>query len=74
MKKKGNKITIVKGDGFMQITVEGHNKDPKICAGISAIMQTTEAGLELLADSVDSVTIKKRIHKIKGEKHDITYK
>lgn len=55
------KITIVKGNGVMSIKAEGHNDDELVCTAISAIMQTCEAGLELLADSVDSVIINKEV-------------
>ena len=53
------KITIKKDEkeGYMSITADGHHKDPTVCSAISAIMQTTEAGLELLANSVNNVTI-----------------
>lgn len=51
------RITITKNDGYMKIEVEGHSKDPITCAGISAIMQTCEAGLERLANSVKDVII-----------------
>lgn len=51
-------ITITKGDGYMQITAQGHHKEEAVCAGISAIMQTCEAGLERLANSVNNVIIK----------------
>ena len=53
------KITIIKNaeKGYMQITAEGHHDEPIVCSAISAIMQTTEAGLELLANSVNDVTI-----------------
>ena len=46
------KITIKKDEkeGYMSITADGHHKDPTVCSAISAIMQTTEAGLELLAE------------------------
>lgn len=58
MSKNNTTITIVKDDGYMMIEVDGHNDDPIICAGISAIMQTTELGLKSLALSTNSVTIK----------------
>lgn len=53
------KITIVKDakKGYMQITADGHHEDPIVCSAISAIMQTTEAGLELLSNSVNGVEI-----------------
>ena len=53
------KITIRKDEkqGYMSITADGHHNDPTVCSAISAIMQTTEAGLELLANSVNGVTI-----------------
>ena len=51
------KITITKKDGYMSIEVDGHNNDPIICAGISAIMQTTELGLKSLAIGEESVII-----------------
>ena len=53
------KITIIKNaeKGYMQITAEGHHDEAIVCSAISAIMQTTEAGLELLANSVNDVTI-----------------
>lgn len=44
-------------EGYMSITADGHHEDPTVCSAISAIMQTTEAGLELLAKSVNGVTI-----------------
>lgn len=53
-----NKITIVKDNGYMMIEVDGHNDDPIVCAGISAIMQTAELGLKALAESYDGVIIK----------------
>lgn len=52
------KITVTKGDGYMSIEANGHHKEPIVCSAISAIMQTTEAGLKNLADSVDNVIIK----------------
>lgn len=51
------KIVIKKDDGFMSIEVDGHNENPIICAGISAIMQTAELGLKSLAVDEKSVTI-----------------
>lgn len=54
---KKNLITITKGDGYMSINVRGHNEDPRTCAGISAIMQTAELGLQALANSVNGVII-----------------
>lgn len=51
------KITITKKDGYMSIEVDGHNNDPIICAGISAIMQTTELGLKSLAIGEENVII-----------------
>ena len=41
----------------MSIDVLGHNDDPIICAGISAIMQTAELGLKSLAIDEESVII-----------------
>ena len=52
------KITITKKDGYMSIEVDGHNNDPIICAGISAIMQTTELGLKSLAIGEENVIIR----------------
>ena len=52
------RIEITKADGEMIIHVKGHNKDPRVCAGISAIMQTCELGLKALANSSNSVTIR----------------
>lgn len=43
--------------GYMSIEADGHHEDPTVCSAISAIMQTTEAGLELLANSVKNVKI-----------------
>lgn len=54
---KNNLITITKGDGYMSINVRGHNEDSITCAGISAIMQTAELGLQALANSVNNVII-----------------
>ena len=53
-------ITIKKDEkeGYMSITADGHHEDPRVCAGISAIMQTTELGLIALSNSVNNVTIK----------------
>ena len=51
------KITITKKDGYMSVEVDGHNNDPIICAGISAIMQTTELGLKSLAIGEENVII-----------------
>lgn len=53
-------IKITKGDGYMCIEAEGHHKEPIVCSAISAIMQTTEAGLKQLANSVNNVTIEER--------------
>lgn len=55
---KENRITITKGNGYREIRVEGHNQDPVICAGLSVIIETTELGLQALANSVNSVTLK----------------
>ena len=51
------RIKVFKSDGEMTIEVEGHNSDPIVCAGISAIMQTCELGLTALANSVKNVKI-----------------
>lgn len=53
-------IKITKGDGYMCIEARGHHKEPIVCSAISAIMQTTEAGLKQLANSVNNVTIEER--------------
>lgn len=53
------KIKIIKSDGRMEIIVDGHNEDAITCAGISAIMQTCELGLEALANSVNNVIMVK---------------
>ena len=54
---KENRITITRGNGYREIRVEGHNLDPIVCAGLSAIMETTTYGLQALANSTKSVTI-----------------
>ena len=41
----------------MKIEVKGHHKDPRVCAGISAIMQTCELGLLAIANSSEEVNI-----------------
>lgn len=53
------KINIVKDavKGYMKIEVIGHHEEPTVCSAISAIMQTTEVGLETLSNSVNNVTI-----------------
>lgn len=51
------KIDIYKGDGQMEIKVNGHNDNPVTCGAISAIMRTTELGLIALSNSVDNVII-----------------
>ena len=51
------RIKVFKGDGEMTIEVEGHNSDPIVCAGISAIMQTCELGLLAIANSSEEVNI-----------------
>lgn len=51
------KIIIAKDEGYMQITVDGHHKDPIVCAGISAIMQTAELGLKAIHESYDGVRL-----------------
>ena len=48
---------IVKNDGYMRIVADGHHKDPIVCSGISAIMQTCELGLKAIADSYDGVEV-----------------
>lgn len=50
-------ITIVKGDGYREICVKGHNDDPIICSALSAIVETAELGLKALANSTNGVTI-----------------
>lgn len=57
MDKIQTQIRVFKSDGEMKIEVKGHHKDPAVCAGISAIMQTCELGLIALANSVNGVTI-----------------
>lgn len=52
------KINITKGDGYMNIEIDGHNEDSVICAGISAIIQTCELGLKALAENGKNVIIK----------------
>lgn len=52
------KISITKGDGYMNIQVHGHNEDSITCAGISAIIQTCELGLKALAENRKNVIIK----------------
>lgn len=51
------KITIIEGNGYREIRVEGHNDDPIVCAGLSAIIETTTYGLQALANANKSVTI-----------------
>ena len=53
----GTEIKIFKADGEMKIEVKGHHKDPRVCAGISAIMQTCELGLLAIANSSEKVNI-----------------
>ena len=50
-------VTIVKGNGYREIRVEGHNQDLITCAGLSAIVETAELGLKALANSTKGVTI-----------------
>ena len=54
-------ITIMQGDGYMQITVVGHNENTITCAGVSAIMETCALGLEALSNSVENVTFNKTV-------------
>lgn len=54
---ENTKVMIVKGNGYMRIVADGHHKDPIVCSGISAIMQTCELGLKAIADSYDGVKI-----------------
>lgn len=64
------RITILQGDGSMQIVVVGHNDDPITCAGVSAIMETCALGLEALSNSVDNVIFNKIYNeKEKGENY-----
>ena len=49
------RISIIQGDGYMQILVTGHNENTITCAGISAIMETCALGLEALSNSVENV-------------------
>lgn len=58
--KTETKISILKSDGFMSIIVDGHNNNPILCAGISAIMQTCELGLKSLSLDEESIQITER--------------
>ena len=60
MKKGKTDIYIVKGNGYMKVEIEGHNKDSITCAGISAIIQTCELGLKALAESRENVIINEK--------------
>ena len=55
--KKKTTITIVKDNGYMRVSINGHHKDPIVCSGLSAIIQTCELGLKAIADSYDGVEV-----------------
>lgn len=42
------KVKLKYGNGYMKIEMEGHT-DTKVCAGLSAIIQTAALGLERIA-------------------------
>lgn len=69
VKEGSTRITILQGDGYMQIVVVGHNSDPITCAGISAIMETCALGLESLSIDAENVIFNKEYNN-KGESYE----
>lgn len=45
------KVAIIEGEGFTDIIMDGHAKDPLVCSAVSAIRDTFILGLSAIEES-----------------------